>query len=134
MRVQGSIARIAVAATMLVSVVAAIATAATPANGPVATEIVNPSQYWAESGFVALVPAIRVSVTPGSKTAIYLRVPDGQRIATRFLPDQARYTLKLPPGSVADRVSYSMRADGTSALRDVRGTRWDENGVEFFHV
>lgn len=26
------------------------------------------------------------------------------------------------------------RADGTFAIGDVRGTRWDDSGAEFFHV
>jgi len=133
-QVQGWRAGTAVLVAVLAFAVAAVTMAATPPNESIATEIVNPAQYWADNGFVALVPAIRVSVTPGSKTAIYLRIPDGRKIATRFLPDQARYTLQLPPGSAADRVSYSRRADGTFAIDDVRGTRWDDNGAEFFHV
>lgn len=110
------------------------ATAAASPSEPVEIEIAAPSKYWSGDGYVALVPAIRVSVTPGSRTVIYLRIPVGQKIASQFLPDQKRYTLKLPPGSTADRVSYSMRSNGTFAIDDVRGTRWDESGTEFFHV
>lgn len=131
---RGLTAGTVVVVLILMSVTLPRTTAATPPSEPTSLEIADPSKYWSGEGFVPLVPAIRVSVAPGSRTVIYLRIAVGQQIATRFLPDQDRYTIKLPPGSTADRVSFSKRSDGALAIDDVRGTRWDESGTEFFHV
>jgi len=100
----------------------------------IALTINNPTSYWSEHGFVRLEPAVRMSVIPGAETAIFVHIPEGRRVITRFLHDQARYTIALPPGSSADRVSYSKRPDGSQVIDDVRGTRWDDYGTEFLHV
>lgn len=131
---RGLTAGTVVVVLILMSATLARTTAATPPSEPVSVEIGDPSMYWSSDGFVALVPAIRVSVTPGSRTVIYLQIPLGRKITTRFLSDQGRYTLKLPLGSIADRVSYSKRSNGKFVIDDVRGTRWDESGTELFHV
>ena len=94
-------------------------------------DIASPGQYWRNAGYVALVPAIRVSISPGTETLIYLHVPDGAKITTRLLAEQGRHSFVLPPGSAADRVSLSLRE---GAIEDVRGTRWGSDGSEFFHV
>ena len=96
-------------------------------------DIADPAHYWPDNGFVALTPAIRVSVPPGAATVVYLKIGAGGRLATRYLPDQRRYSLTLPPGSAADRVSYATDGAGHRTIDDVRGTRWDATG-EYFHV
>ena len=101
---------------------------------PIKIEISDPSRFWKENGFVAIAPAIRVSVVPGAETVVYLRMPEGSRLATSFLPDQRRFTIRFPPGSEADRVSYSVLGDGSRVIDDVRGTRWDADGNQYFHV
>lgn len=108
--------------------------AAASTSAPTAIVVDDPANYWVEHGFVPLEPPIRVSVVPGSETVIFVRIPEGGRASTHFLPSQGRYTITLPPGSAADRVSYSRRPDGSRVVDDVRGTRWDDNGTEFFHV
>jgi len=95
-------------------------------------DIADPARYWHDNGFVALSPAIRVSVLPGAETVVYLKIGTGG-LVTRYLPDQRRYSLTLPPGSSADRVSFSTDRAGHRTIDDVRGTRWDAAG-EFFHV
>jgi hypothetical protein len=97
-------------------------------------EIADPAHYWLDNGFVALNPAIRVSVQPGAETVVYLKIGAGGPIATRYLPGQRRYSLTLPPGSVADRVSFATDGAGYRTIDDVRGTRWDGAGGEYFHV
>jgi hypothetical protein len=96
-------------------------------------DIADPAHYWRDNGFVALSPAIRVSVSPGAETVVYLKIGAGGPIATRYLPDQRRYSLSLPPGSAADRVSFATDRAGHRTIDDVRGTRWDTTG-EYFHV
>ena len=95
-------------------------------------DIADPGRYWPDNGFVALSPAIRVSVSPGAETVIYLKVGAGG-LVTRYLPDQRRYSLTVPPGSAADRVSFAIDRAGHRTIDDVRGTHWDDTG-EYFHV
>jgi hypothetical protein len=97
-------------------------------------DIADPAHYWRDNGFIALTPAIRVSVSPGAETVVYLKIGPGGRLATRYLPDQRRYSLTLPPGSTADRVSFATDGAGHRTIDDVRGTRWDAEGNEYFHV
>ena len=97
-------------------------------------DVADPSRFWLGEGYVALTPAIRVSVFPGTETVIYLRIPEGARLQTRYLADQGRHTFQLPAGSASDRVSFSLRGDGPPTIDDVRGTRWGADGVEYFHV
>ena len=101
---------------------------------PVRIDIADPQRHWRDQGFVELTPAIRVSVAPGARTAIYLKVPDGARIAGRRLPSPDRATLQMPPGSASDRVSFTAALDGQWTVDDVRGTRWGGDGREYFHV
>lgn len=101
---------------------------------PRRVEIADPARHWRDNGFVELTPAIRVSVALGSRTVIYLKIPVGARLATRYLADQRRYTILLPPGSASDRVALTADAAGTWTVEDVRGTRWDGDGAEYFHV
>ena len=122
--------RIGLAGVALLLCVAAGSAADPPVRR---VEIADPARWWADNGFVALSPAIRVSVPPGAQTVVYLAVGAG-RIATHWLPDQRRYSLTLPPGSAADRVSFATDGAGHRTIDDVRGTRWDASGGEYFHV
>ena len=96
--------------------------------------------HWRDGGFVEMFPAIRVSVFAGAhtKTSIMLRVPRSGVIRVRRLPEQDRFTLDFPPGSEADRVSFAGFFDDDGRERftidDVRGTRIDRSGREWFHV
>ncbi len=104
------------------------------ALAPRRIDIADPQAHWRDQGFVELTPAIRVSVAPGAPTAIFLKIPEGARIAARRLPDQDRVTLRMPPGSASDRVSLAAALDGQWTVDDVRGTRWAADGREYFHV
>ncbi|MEM7293229.1 MAG: hypothetical protein AAF420_07535, partial [Pseudomonadota bacterium] len=97
-------------------------------------------RYWRDAGFVELFPIVRPSVIAGksSGTSIFLKVPKAGTISTSQVAGENRYTLKFPPGTIADRVSYRLyrKSDGEigGAVNDVRGTRWDSDGREYFHV
>jgi hypothetical protein len=99
----------------------------------------TPERYWSENGFAKMVPPVRL---PGrehgrDRTQVWLKLPKGSRITTRWLPDQARHVLEYPDGTIADRVEYWARGDSTSSweysVADVRGTRL-ASGKEFFHA
>ena len=117
----------ALAILAIVLALGAASTSCAQAPAPTRIEIADPRAYWRDQGFVELTPAIRVSVAPGARTAIYLKIPEGARIGTRLLPAQGRATLILPPGSASDRVSLAASADGEWTVDDVRGTRWGGN-------
>ena len=110
-----------------------LATAAA-AGEPRRVEIADPAHHWHDDGFVELTPSIRVSVPLGARTLVYLKLPDGARLTTRYLADQRRHTILLPPGSASDRVGLMADEAGTWTVEDVRGTRWDAEGREYFHV
>ncbi|MCK6454409.1 MAG: hypothetical protein L6R19_26700 [Alphaproteobacteria bacterium] len=107
---------------------------AAPASEPRRVEIADPSRYWRDNGFVELTPAIRVSVPLGARTLVYLKIPEGGLLTTRQVARQQRPTIRLPPGSAAARVSLTADEAGTWTVEDVRGTRWDAQGREYFHV
>jgi mono/diheme cytochrome c family protein len=130
----GRIFPAALAASMLFAAVAARADLPATPLEPARIDIADPTRYWRDGGFVELTPAIRVSTAPGWRTVVYLRIPDGGRIATQMLADQGRSTLLLPPGSASDRVSLTADAGGQWTVDDVRGTRWGADGREYFHV
>ena len=98
--------------------------------------IADPRRYWRQHGFKLMSPAIRVSVAAhtGARTQVFLRIgPEGD-VRLRSTDGAA---LTYPPGSEADRVSYvRYRSSGGLGytIDDVRGTRWDEQGREWFHV
>lgn len=96
-------------------------------------EIADPARFWRDQGFVELTPAIRVSVAFGARTVIYVKIPEGARLTTRYLPEQQRYTIRMPPGSASDRVALMAEGE-TWTVEDVRGTSWDSSGREYFHV
>jgi hypothetical protein len=104
----------------------------TPAAVVAPVAIEEPATYWERSGFVEMVPPIRLPSAEGrERIAVWLRIPDGERIGV--VPGAGgRPTLTFPSGAVADRLD--MR-DGEEAgsVQDVRGTRF-ELGREVFHV
>lgn len=125
----------AVVAAILCLAAALPARADDPAPlAPQRIDIADPQRYWRDNGFVELTPAIRVSTAPGWRTLVYLRIPEGGRISARFLDDQERPTLLMPPGSASDRVSLTSDETGQWTVDDVRGTRWGPDGREYFHV
>ena len=96
--------------------------------------ISHPLEHWSREGFVEMAPTVRMSVPTGGDavTRVYLRVPAG---ATLTVAAPGSRSLMFPPGTQSDRVSYLRGTRGTeSFIADVRGTRWDERGVEHFHV
>src|SRR5690242_9229453 len=95
-------------AAVLLSGAAALAAGET---APRRIDITDPGRFWQDNGFVALSPAIRVSVSPGAETVVYLKVGNGG-LVTHYLPDQRRYSVALPPGSAADRVSFATDGAG----------------------
>jgi len=102
-------------------------------------DIADQQRYWIDSGFQELSPSVRVSVSSGAlpRTAIYLRVPEGAAISV--LPrEDGGASLLFPPGSESDRVTLIRFStpDGERAwtVADVRGTRIDATGQEWFHV
>ncbi|MCC7047574.1 MAG: hypothetical protein IT562_12755 [Alphaproteobacteria bacterium] len=124
----------ALAATVFLAAGSARADLPAPALEPRRVDIADPQRYWRDNGFVEMTPAIRVSTAPGWRTLVYLRIPEGARIAVRLLPGQERPTLTLPPGSESDRVSLADGGDGLWSVDDVRGTRWGADGREYFRV
>ncbi len=96
--------------------------------------IVHPLDHWSKAGFVEMAPTVRMSVPTGGEaiTRVYLRVPDGAKVT---LAAPGSRSLLLPPGTESDRVSFVRdRAGRERAVDDVRGTRWDARGTEYFHV
>ena len=103
---------------------------------PVALVIADPAHFWASNGYVELSPAIKVSIPPGgeSETAVYLKLPKDGLIEVIPASGSETANIKLPVGSIIDRVAMVRFRDGTFGVEDVRGTRWDEQGTEWFHV
>lgn len=103
---------------------------------PVALTIADPAHFWAANGYIELSPAIKVSVPPGweSETAVYLKLPKDRLIEVSPASGSAAANIKLPAGSIIDRVAKVRFPDGSFGVEDVRGTRWDEQGTEWFHV
>ena len=104
----------------------------------VRVRITDPRRYWNASGFREMTPSIRLSTQAhtSARTLIYLKIGDGGDLLTHSGPAGSR-TIQYPPGSESDRVSMVMyRKNGLLGytVDDVRGTRWDHNGREYFHV
>lgn len=105
-----------------------------------AVRIPNRISYWPQHGFVEMVPPARL---PTDKSIheyirVWLRIPAGENIGVQWLQDQKRYTLKFPPGTVADRVDggeHQKQAMFTlNGIADVRGARIGANGRTWWHV
>jgi hypothetical protein len=115
--------------------------------------ITDPVGRWQRAGYAGMVPSIHLPTTHAADDLIHvwLRIPEGAAIDARWLPDERRWQLELPPGTAADRVEYYRiggRAPGAAALyfdsaaadaadwtiADVRGTRVAPDGSQRFHV
>jgi hypothetical protein len=140
------------AAVALVPALSYLAAGAEPNDGVSELTIDEPRTHWT-SDFIALVPAIHPPTTHDREDLIqvWLKLPAGGRIGVRHLPEQDRYTLTYPPGTVADRVEYYYLGDDTPDLvdyapfapedaesqqwtvADVRGTRLVDDD-QHFHV
>lgn len=98
--------------------------------GPPRLRIDDPDGHWARAGFVEMVPPIRPpsSGDGGDRIVTYLRLPDAARVEIVTGADGP--TLRFPPGTEADRVEL----DGSGAVIDVRGSRFEADGREVFHV
>ena len=101
--------------------------------------------HWRDHGFALMTPPVRLPTTHDGRDVIqvWLRVPEGQKIRTRYLPDQARHTLTFPPGTRSDRVEslHLPASEGASphtipalTIMDVRGTVIESDGSQCFHV
>jgi|GEM_PF-1125076 len=105
-----------------------------------ALTIEAPERYWLDGGFVPLEPPIRLPgpVDERTHTTVWLALPEGGTITTRWLEDQQRYTLSFPPGTVADRVAtWDHRTkDGRTIplVADVRGARVEADGTQTFRL
>jgi hypothetical protein len=87
--------------------------------------------HWQRAGFFLLSPALRLpsNAEASDVSQVWIRIPEGARIASRRDAAGARDVLVFPPGTEADRVET---IDG--AVADVRGTVLGEAGAERFHV
>ncbi len=100
----------------------------------------NRVSYWQQSGFVEMVPPVRL---PTDKSIhefimVWLRIPAGKKVSVQWLADEKRYTLKFPPGTVADRIDGGEHAKQAmftvDGIADVRGARIDADGRTWWHV
>jgi hypothetical protein len=91
---------------------------------------------WARQGFVEMVPALRPPTTAdrADRIEVWMKLPEGAVIETRWAPDQERWVLVMPEGAVVDRVEQMTPAGGASWVADVRGTEFLGGGHEQFHV
>lgn len=107
----------------------------TLSSGARRIHIDDPGAYWKDGGFVELAPPVRLAISAHGRphVAVLLKLPDSPPVRAHELADPARATLVFPPGSEADRVS-SKRYAGGLTVADVRGSRIDEDGREWFHV
>jgi hypothetical protein len=103
-------------------------------------DIPNDVSYWQRSGFVEMVPPIQLPTDRRNDNLIrvWLKIPDRALITLERLADQQRYTLKFPPGTIADRVE-TMKGEQKAMLmingiEDVRGATIDPTGATRFHV
>lgn len=88
------------------------------------------AEHWQRQGFVEVVPSIPLPVArPGVDwTRIYLKLPETGVI--ELVRRGEHRGLKLPLGSIADRVEYRAGRDGP-IVADVRGTELSGSGEVF---
>ncbi|MBY0495330.1 MAG: MBL fold metallo-hydrolase [Cyanobacteria bacterium] len=105
-----------------------------------AVEIPNDESFWRRSGFVEMVPPVRLPSDTSNDNLIkvWLRIPDGGKITLDWLADQKRHALRFPAGTIADRVE-TMRnqrkaLQTINGIEDVRGGTIDADGGTLFHV
>jgi hypothetical protein len=103
-------------------------------------QIPNDVSYWEKSGFVEMVPPIRLPTDKVNDNAIqvWVKLPARGTITGTWLEPQHRFSLKFPAGTIADRVEiYKHEAKAMLVVRDiedVRGARIDSDGQSIFHV
>ena len=87
------------------------------------------TDYWAREGFVEMVPPIRLptNLDRSDIITVWLKIPAGGKLRLRRSNDPA--SLLYPPSTVADRVELI-----GSRVVDVRGTKFESDGKELFHV
>ena len=97
--------------------------------------IAEPDGHWAREGFVEMVPPVRLpsSSAEAEDVAIWLRIPQGGRIETRWDERRGDWVLVFPPGTVADRVEQRGRGS-QRGVADVRGTEIGADGEEWMHT
>ncbi len=105
--------------------------------------IPNDIDYWAKNKYGEMVLPILLPtkrlVILNERIKIWLYIPPGKKISAKWIESQKRYTLVYPSGTIADRVeqvnSFTLPwGTHVRAIGDVRGTRIDDKGGEFFHV
>ncbi len=87
----------------------------------------DPARHYREGGFVELMtPIAPPTKRDGSdKIEVFLRIPDGEAIDP---------SLRLPPGSVADRVESLALRGGGWTVGDIRGARIGEDGTRWLRL
>lgn len=95
----------------------------------------DPAEHWVREGFVEMVPPIRLpsSTAEADDVAVWLEIPEGGVIETRYSEARGEWVLVFPPGTVADRVEQRGSGEQRGVV-DVRGTRIDDEGREWFHT
>lgn len=105
-----------------------------------AVRIPNRLSYWPQHGFVQMVPPVKLPTTKSihEYIMVWLRIPTGEKITVGWLPKQKRYTLKFPPGTVADRIdggeNQKQAMFTVNGISDVRGARIGAKGRTWWHV
>lgn len=105
-----------------------------------AVQVPNRVSYWKDAGFVEMVPPVRLptDLSDDDTIMVWVRIPAGRKIKVWWLPREKRYTLKFPPGTVADRVETGKNEQEAmqmiNGISDVRGARIGEDGRMWFHV
>ncbi|MGH8321402.1 MAG: hypothetical protein ACRESX_01260 [Gammaproteobacteria bacterium] len=102
--------------------------------------IPNSISYWQQSGFVNMEPPVWLPTDKSIQeyVMVWLRIPKDKHVSVQWLPDQKRYTLKFPPGTVADRIDggeNQIQAMFTvNGIADVRGATIAADGKTWWHV
>jgi hypothetical protein len=101
----------------------------------------GPDSFWQREGFVPMDAPVRppTSEDGRDRIVVYLKLPAGGVVTTRFIEAQQRYSLEYPTGTLADRVEY--QGDGPIdgppqpgwRVGDVRGASLASEG-DWFHV
>ncbi len=104
-------------------------------SGAFRIHIADPKSYWKQRGFITLAPTVRLAISAEGRPHVTVRLllPNESQVTAHALPEQGRMTIVFPPGSEADRVSMK-RYSGGLTVADVRGSRIDSQGREWFHV
>ncbi len=102
-------------------------------------KISDSAHYWREQGFVEMVPPLRLPTRgpDGNRVSVWLKLPPGSVIHSRWSTSTDRQTISLPPGTDAVRVEEIRLAteEGVAwSVADARGTRFDRGGKERFYV